>query len=194
MTAGKQLWILAGGNGAGKSTFYSQFLSPLGLPFVNADLIARDIDPQDPQGASYAAAKVAAQLREDLLQAGVSFCFETVFSHPSKVDFVAEAKALSYEIVLVFIHLQMAELNQARVTQRVSEGGHAVPADKIASRIPRTLRHIRTTLPLVDTAQLYDNSSWQSPFRPVARLGQGRLLRQMEPMPAWAEEMLEAYL
>ncbi|MEN8180655.1 MAG: zeta toxin family protein, partial [Pseudomonadota bacterium] len=148
MMTERQLWILAGGNGAGKSTFYRRFLSPLGVPFVNADLIARNMDSQHPEAVSYAAAKLAGRLRCDLLRAGVSFCFETVFSHPSKIDFVAEAKVLGYEVVLVFIHLQMDELNQARVAQRVVEGGHNVPAEKIVSRIPPTLQHIRTVLPL----------------------------------------------
>ncbi len=191
---GRQLWLLAGGNGAGKSTFYRQFLSPLGVPFVNADLIARDLDRQHPEAISYAAAKLAGRLRSDLLRAGVSFCFETVFSHPSKIDFVAEAKALGYEVVLVFIHLQMDELNQARVAQRVSEGGHNVPAEKIVSRIPRTLRHIRAVLPLVDRAQLYDNSSSAAPFQSIAQLENGRLVRKVDPLPSWAREMLREYL
>ena len=191
---GRQLWLHAGGDGAGKSTFYRQFLSPLGVPFVNADLIARDMDRQHPEAISYAAAKLAGRLCSDLLRAGVSFCFETVFSHPSKIDFVADAKALGYEVVLVFIHLQMDELNQARVAQRVSEGGHNVPAEKIVSRIPRTLRHIRAVLPLVDRAQLYDNSSSAAPFQSIAQLENGRLVRKVDPLPSWAREMLQEYL
>lgn len=194
MTTEKQLWLLAGGNGAGKSTFYQQLLAPLEMQFVNADLIARDLDRQDPQRSSYDAAKLAERLRRDLLQNGVSFCFETVFSHPSKIDFVAEAKTLGYEVVLVFIHLQRDELNQARVIQRVSEGGHNVPTEKIISRIPRTLAHIRTALPLMDVAQLYDNSSSELPFQPVARLEKGRLIQMTHPLPDWAEEMLSEHI
>ena len=152
------------------------------------------MDRQHPEAISYAAAKLAGRLCSDLLRAGVSFCFETVFSHPSKIDFVADAKALGYEVVLVFIHLQMDELNQARVAQRVSEGGHNVPAEKIVSRIPRTLRHIRAVLPLVDRAQLYDNSSSAAPFQSIAQLENGRLVRKVDPLPSWAREMLQEYL
>ena len=121
---------------------------------------------------------------------GISFCFETVFSHPSKIDFLAEAKALGYEIVLVFIHLQMDELNLARVAQRVNEGGHKVPVKKIISRIPRTLKHIQSSLPLADKVQLYDNSSSELPFQLVARLGNGTLIQAADPLPDWAREML----
>ena len=92
----KQLWLLAGGNGAGKSTFYKNWLQPLGLPFINADLIAKDLFPASPEEHSYQAALIAEQMRSNLIEEGQSFCFETVFSHPSKIDFVGKAKALGY--------------------------------------------------------------------------------------------------
>jgi predicted ABC-type ATPase len=130
MNPHKQLWILAGGNGAGKSTFYRTQLAPLGLPFVNADLLAKELYPEAPEAHSYEAARLAAELRGRLLQEGRCFCFETVFSHPSKIDFVAEAKVLGYEVILVFIHLDSVALNQARIAQRVEEGGISYPATK----------------------------------------------------------------
>ena len=194
MTIEKQLWVLAGGNGAGKSTFYQQFLASREIQFVNADVIAHNLDSQHQETISYDAAKIAERLRYELLHAGVTFCFETVFSHPSKIDFIAEAKALGYEVVLVFIHLLMEELNQARVVQRVREGGHNVPVEKIVSRIPRTLQYIRTAISLVDKAQLYDNSSLQLPFQRVARIENGVLVQAADPLPDWAREMLREYL
>jgi len=194
MAPERQLWVVAGGNGAGKSTFYRLYLEPRGVKLVNADLIAKQIARGDPQGAGYEAAVLAARLRTAMLEEGVSFCFETVFSHPSKIDFIAEAKARGYQVVLVFIHLATTELNQARVAQRVSEGGHDVPWEKIVSRVPRTLQHIRTALPLVDVAALFDNSSRSDPFRPVARLTAGMLQHQARPLPGWAEEILDGYL
>jgi len=194
MVPERQLWVVAGGNGAGKSTFYRLYLEPRGVNLVNADLIAQQIARGDPQGAGYQAAALAAKLRAALLEEGVSFCFETVFSHPSKIDFIAEAKARGYQVVLVFIHLATTELNQARVAQRVSEGGHDVPWEKIVSRVPRTLQHIRTVLPLVDVAELFDNSSKSDPFRLVARLTAGALQHPGSPLPGWAEEILDGYL
>jgi predicted ABC-type ATPase len=194
MPAEKQLWLLAGGNGAGKSTFYRCYLEPRGLKLVNADIIARRINRRNPESYSYQAASLAAKLRTNLLKQGVSFCFETVFSHPSKIDFVAEARSLGYEIVLVYIHLADPGLNQARVVQRVTEGGHDVPADKVISRIPRTMRHIRTALALVDVARLYDNSSRSDPFRGIAHLRSRELCKLAEPLPDWAKTILADYL
>ncbi|MCF6301401.1 MAG: zeta toxin family protein [Proteobacteria bacterium] len=194
MNQPKQLWLIAGGNGSGKSTFYQQFLAHKDLPFVNADILAKQLDAKNPESISYKAAKLVAKLRTQLLQAGISFCFETVFSHPSKIDFLAEAKTLGYEIVLVYIHLKNAELNQARVKQRVKLGGHNVPADKIITRLPRTQQYVKQALPLADIAQFYDNSSQQQPFVSIAQLNRRQLFIQKTPLPTWAESMLSHYL
>jgi len=193
MTGGKQLWVLTGGNGAGKSTFYEQFLAPTGMLFVNADILAKHLDPEHTEAISYKAAILVGNLRTKILQTGSSFCFETVFSHPSKIDFLAKAKSHGYEIILVYIHLQTSELNQARVAQRVNRGGHNVPANKIISRIPRTMRNVREALQLVDIAKFYDNSSCSQPFLSVALLDKGQLEKQLETLPDWAEEILVDY-
>ena len=185
-----QLWVLAGGNGAGKSTFYAEFLAPRGIPFVNADQIAAQLAPQDTVSASYRAARLADRIRERLLLEGQSFCFETVFSHPSKVDFVARARALDYEIILVFIHLDNVALNKARVHQRISEGGHAVPEEKIENRLPRTLRHVNTAIALCDRVELLDNARHDDPFRRIASVIDGIVTPRVDPLPAWATELL----
>ncbi len=186
----KQLWILAGGNGAGKSTFYNLHLARYGIKFVNADLIARDIDAKSPEDLSYYAASVAAKIREDLISQGASFCFETVFSHESKIDFIAQAKANGYKIILVYIHLIDSSLNEARVKQRVSEGGHNVPAEKIHSRIPKTLKHVKTALSIVDEARILDNSSRNDPFLQIIVMKAGNYETKANPLPKWAENLL----
>lgn len=186
-----QLWLLAGGNGAGKSTFYRLFLRRRGLPFINADLIARDLAPDAPEQASYSASAIAEKLRTDWLERGRSFCFETVFSHPGKLDFVARARALGYQVVLVYVHLENPQLNLARVSQRVFSGGHGVPEGKILARLPRTIEHVRRAVPLVNEMRLVDNSFRQTPFMEVALVRHGRLVRKAAPLPPWARQILE---
>ncbi|MFH1807688.1 MAG: AAA family ATPase [Pseudomonadota bacterium] len=186
----KQLWVLAGANGAGKSTFYDNFLAPKGLKFVNADSIAKKLAPEAPEAFSYEAAARAELLRRQLLDDGISFCFETVFSHPSKIDFLAEAKTRGYEVVLVYIHLELPELNAARVAQRVQQGGHSVPEKKIFSRIPRTMQHIRSALPLADEVYLLDNSSAVEPYKVVLHSKAGRISQLPAKVPDWTQRLI----
>ena len=190
MNQGKQLWLLAGGNGAGKSTFYRTRLKPLGLPFVNADIFAKQLYPEQPEAHSYEAAKIAERIRKQMLQEGRSFCYETVFSHPSKIDFIAQAKSMGYEIILVFIHLESALLNQARVSQRVSEGGHHVPNDKVNSRIPRVLQNIKEALPLCDRCYFLDNSRLDNPFQQVVEIDNGQVMLKATSLPDWVKSLL----
>ena len=186
----KQLWILVGGNGAGKSTFYDLMLAPLGIPFINADFIAKEFYSGDPEGNSYNAAKIAERSCREQIQAGNSFCFETVFSHPSKIDFLAQARARGYQIILVLIHLENTDLNKARISQRVSEGGHFVPDEKVEQRIPRTLAHVKKAIPLCDQVRILDNSSSDTPFVPVASIINGRLTLHLEAVPAWVNNLM----
>jgi len=186
----KQLWLLVGGNGAGKSTFYRLVLEPLGLPFVNADVLAKLVYPAAAEEHSYEAALLAEQQRNTLLLSGASFCFETVYSHPSKVDFTARAKALGYTVIMVLIHLEQAELNAARVAQRVQEGGHNVPTEKLLKRIPRLLDQVKMAIPLCDEVRVLDNSSAEDPFRPLLTIKLGQVECHQHPLPAWATQLL----
>lgn len=181
----KQIWLLAGGNGAGKTTFYNTQLKPMKLPFINADNIARELFPQNPEQHSYQAASIAEEVRNKLVEEGKTFCFETVFSHPSKVDFIAKAKAYNYEIILVFIHLSSIDLNKARISQRIEEGGHFVPDDKVETRIPRTLENIKIAIQLVDQAYLLDNSDSDQPFKQVAIVKDHQAEFKIKPIPEW---------
>ena len=185
-----QLWLLAGGNGAGKSTFYRLFLQPRGVAFINADAIAREIAPEAAEAASYEAAIIASRLCRKALASRTSFCFETVFSHPSKIDLLGEARAAGYEVNLVFIYLSDSALHLARVQQRVTEGGHYVPDDKVASRLPRTQANIAAALPLCDTLLVFDNSSADDPFQHVASRSKGRVTGQLAYLPGWLAQVL----
>ncbi len=186
----KQLWILTGGNGAGKSTFFKHYLSDYGIKFVNADLIAKEINSKNSEKLSYKAAAIGKHIRNDLLSQEASFCFETVFSHESKIDFIAQAKGMGYQIILVYIHLINSSLNEARVHQRITEGGHSVPIDKIHSRIPRTMKHIKIALTIVDEAWILDNSSEQNRFQQMVVMKSGKYEIKVDPIPDWVKSIL----
>jgi predicted ABC-type ATPase len=191
----KQLWVLAGGNGSGKSTYYKYYLKDKNLEFINADEIALKISSVITKEVSWKAQDEARKLYETYLYEGKTFCFETVFSHESKLDLLKKAKELSYEIVLVYIHLLDPILNVARVNQRVVGGGHSVPEDKILSRIPRTVELVKQATVFADEIILYDNSDSSNPFMQIAVLDKNKNVGiKVEKLPDWAEGILQPFV
>ena len=187
----KQLWILAGGNGAGKSSFYESYLKSYDISFVNADRIAKETSSKIDAKVSKQAQEQAMAACEQKLKDGETFCFETVFSHPSKIDLIMKAKKLGYEVNLVFIHLSSSALNKARVLQRVKSGGHNVPPKKIESRIPRTIENIKEAVKLVDNARLIDNSSGEDPLKTVVVIKNKKIIYKKEFLPDWVSEIIK---
>ena len=92
------------------------------------------------------------------------------------------------------MHIQETELNLARIAQRVSEGGHSVPEEKVLARIPRTTENIKTVLPLVDIAHFYDNSSMEKPLMSVAKLTEGKIQQYGQTLPDWAIHVLSDFI
>lgn len=161
---------------------------------VNADELARGLAPHSPETVSYEAAQVADAWRRDLMARGVSFCMETVFSDAqgAKLDFLKDCQSQGYEVVLVFIGLDSAELSRGRVIQRTEAGGHDVPDDKIDARFPRTFANLRQAISFVDETLLFDNSSADQPYRFVAAFTKGKRRRLKGYTPGWARPIVAA--
>jgi predicted ABC-type ATPase len=177
--------LVVGPNGAGKTTFFERVLSPVTrLPFINADVLARQHWPGDEEVHGHDAAALAAQAREQALAQGLSFVAETVFSHPSKLALLRQAQAAGYLVQLHAILVPEA-LSLARVPLRHAQGGHAVPAAKISQRYQRLWPLVAQALAQADSASVYDNSSARRPFRVVARYEQGRPIGPAD-FPAWS--------
>lgn len=185
------LRVLAGPNGAGKSTYYARRIAPFAeLPFINADVIARVRWPQAPEAHSYEAAQIAEDLRKTALRKRQSFVAETVFSHPSKLDLLREARAAGYQVWLTYIGLESALVSADRVEHRVARGGHNVPLDKIMQRYERVTALMREAVRLSDRAWVLDNSSARKPYRLVMLWERGELLIKYKPLPKWAKILL----
>ena len=180
------LVAIAGPNGAGKSTFFEQFIRPSGLRFVNADVLAQagGLD-------AYEAAKVAEQLRGELIARRESFVFETVLSDPmgEKVGWLQRTAADGYAVVLCFIGLDSALESDARVALRVTRGGHDVPTDKLTARYPRTHANLALALRVLPCVLVYDNSDLAQPFRFVAENREGVQIRGGDEAPAWFRDV-----
>jgi predicted ABC-type ATPase len=179
---------IAGSNGAGKTTFYHSHLQPAGLRFVNADVLARELDLE-----AYAAAKVADAVRRELVRQRESFVFETVFSDPvgDKLAFLNEVMAAGYTVVLCFIGISGTKTSEQRVAMRVSQGGHDVPRNKMLSRYPRTLDNLKSAIRELPHVLIFDNDDLCAPFRRVAVFDQGQMTSRHNPLPRWLAKLLK---
>jgi predicted ABC-type ATPase len=184
-----RLDLVVGPNGAGKSTFVRFTLAPL-IPesvFVNADEIARHRWPKTPEAHAYEAAAVAARTRAKLINDRRPFIAETVFSHPSKLELIRDARAAGYTVVLVVL-LVPEDLAVQRVAKRVRAGGHSVPEQKIRERYRRLWPLAADAITIADTATVYDNSGRRGP-RVVAQLSEGVAIGAVL-WPGWTPEPL----
>jgi len=185
-------WLIVGINGAGKTTFYEEFLRErLAAEFVNADAIARDRWGASAAEHAYEAARLAANRRQVLIEQHRSFVAESVFSHPSKLDLIRDLCAASYRIHMIYVHVPLP-LAQKRVATRVALGGHDVPAEKIRSRYPRLVANLLAAIPLVERVYLYDNSRAARLHRHVMTFTGGRLVRLAPDPPRWVAQLFPA--
>jgi predicted ABC-type ATPase len=189
--------LLAGPNGAGKSSLYRALLAEnvidAKLEFVNADVYERDHLKRlkNPLKRTEAARTWAESSRSDLLQSKASFVSETVFSHASKIELIERAKQAGYQIVVYIVAVDNPETLVERVSNRVREGGHDVPTEKILSRYPRTLANLAKALPLADIAFLYDSQDVElGGLQHIATCKKGVLIEGVEGFPLWAKTVL----
>jgi len=158
----KRLYILAGCNGAGKTTA-SKELIPEILDcqiFVNADEIAFQMSPFHPESVAIQAGRIMLSQIQELLHAGESFTFETTLSAKSYKSIILQAKELGYEITLIFMWLNSVELAIERVETRVKEGGHHIPTDTIRRRYKAGLLNLfKIYLPIVDNFMIFDSTN-----------------------------------
>ena len=173
---------LAGPNGAGKTTFYFSHLKPVGLRFVNADILADELHLEP-----YAAAKLADAMRHELVKRKESFVFETVLSDSlgDKLKFLKDAGASGTTVILCFIGLATPEISEERVSMRVSQGNHDVPTEKLKSRFPRTLANLKAAIRDLPHVLIYDNTDLRHPFRQLAVFESGQCLEKSNKLPRW---------
>ena len=182
------LVLLAGPNGAGKSTLYRTRVAPsFAGPFINADDIQREELHDPSMEAAYKAAGIAAARRTEAFEAGRSFATETVFSHPSKLALIDVAKARGYLVVVMHVGLESPDLSVARVEERVREGGHDVPEDKVRARYERGQPIIRAAVRRADRGMVFDNSALNSPPKRMLVFAAGRLVEAAPHLPRWIQ-------
>lgn len=158
----KNLYIIAGCNGAGKTTASFTILPEVieCKEFVNADEIARGLSPFQPEKVSFEAGRIMLNRINELLENNESFAFETTLSTKTYKQKIEKAKEKGYIVTLLFFWLQNIELAKERVKNRVLEGGHNIDSEVIERRYFRGIENLFDIyLPIVDGALIFDNSN-----------------------------------
>lgn len=161
------LYIIAGCNGAGKTTASMSILPELlnCREFVNADEIAKGLSPFNPEEMAILAGKLMLERIECLLRRNATFAIETTLATRSYRKLVNRAKGLGYFVILLFFWLPSPEMAVERVAHRVSEGGHNIPTDIIHRRYWLGLQNLFNIFTsIVDSWSLYDNSAVLTPI------------------------------
>ena len=156
------LYIIAGCNGAGKTTASFTVLPEMldCREFVNADEIARGLSPFHPEGVAIQAGRLMIERVIYLLKEGETFAFETTLSTRSYVKLIQQAQRRGYFVTLLFFSLATPEQAVQRVAKRVSQGGHNIPTDVVYRRFEGGLSNLfNLYMPIVDYWALYDNSN-----------------------------------
>ncbi len=157
----KNLYIIAGCNGAGKTTASFTILPEIldCKEFVNADEIARGLSPFQPEKVAFEAGRIMLNRINALLDSNESFAFETTLATKSYRTKIEEAKSKGYTTTLLFFWLENVELAKERVKTRVAEGGHNIPPNVIERRYFGGIKNLFDLyLPIVDEAFIFDNS------------------------------------
>ena len=155
------LYLFAGCNGAGKTTFAKAYLTSLPGPprFLNADEIARGLSPFDPASMARKAGKLLLGEIDDCIEAGRSFGLESTLSGRAQLGVIERAKTRGYQVEIHYLWIPSPELAIRRITQRVRMGGHFVPDADVIRRYQRSLGNfVNLYAPLADAWVLWDNT------------------------------------
>jgi predicted ABC-type ATPase len=157
----KDLYIIAGCNGAGKTTASYTILPNIlkCKEFVNADEIARGLSPFQPEIMAIEAGRIMLKRINELLDNDKSFAFETTLAVKSHRSTICNAKDKGYKVSLLFFWLETVSLAKQRVQTRVLEGGHNITDDVIERRYIRGIKNLFDIyIPIADVVMILDNS------------------------------------
>ncbi len=155
-----ELFIIAGCNGAGKTTAAYNLLPEVfdATEFINADEIARGLNPKNVDAVAFASGKIMLQKIADCVREKKNFAFETTLSGLTYLKIIEHAKQEGFTVTMFFVYVNNVEIAIDRVALRVSKGGHNIPTETIKRRFDKGLINVSKYLKIVDNWYLMDNS------------------------------------
>ncbi|MGI9054895.1 MAG: AAA family ATPase, partial [Pyrinomonadaceae bacterium] len=133
----KEIVIIAGANGVGKTTFARAFLREYDYEFLNADEIAKSLSAENPQEKKISAGKLFFQKLKSAVEDNKSLLIESTLSGRYLQKFIENVKDKNYQIIIIFLFASSPELLIERIAERVKKGGHFVPDEDVKRRFLR---------------------------------------------------------
>jgi predicted ABC-type ATPase len=199
------IYVLAGVNGAGKSSVGGAVFAEAGLEFFNPDIAAREAVQASPGMTQEEANAWAWQEGRRLLETSIltaqDFAFETTLGGNTITRLLEEATAAGIEVRVWYVGLESVELHIERVRSRVAQGGHNIPEEKIRERYDRSRWNLLELLPKLAELKLFDNTAEGDPQKGQApepklllHFVRGRIVSSYDllQMPEWAKPILQA--
>ena len=201
------IYVLAGTNGAGKSSIAGAMFVQAGAAYFNPDAAARLIRARHPrltpEQANGAAWREGTRLLERAITEGRVFAFETTLGGNTITALLERALASGLEVRVWYIGLSSPELHLARVRARVARGGHDIPEARIRARYDSGRLNLIRLLPKLTELRVYDNSADADPHagvapepRPILHMIRGKVVGScpLAEIPEWAKPILAAAL
>jgi predicted ABC-type ATPase len=186
--------VIAGPNGVGKSTLAPRLMAEFGMEtFLNADLIARELNRDDPAAAGVAAGRIMHRMLQEVRARRESFALETTLSGMSLRNSITRLQQTGYQVRLVFLWLPSPEINVLRVAGRVRLGGHFVPDDDVRRRFGRAIYNFeRVYRGIVPAWRVYDTSFPTVGDLPLIAFGAGDIVQEIHDVIAWRRLQAQA--
>jgi len=154
----KKLFIIAGANGSGKTTLAKEVLPEYNLEFINADEVARSINPDDLQSVRVTAGKIVLKKLDDCLNKGISIAIESTLAGNFLLKHIKKAKDLGYQTAIIYVFLDNPQFNIERIRSRIRNGGHYIPDEDVIRRYHRSIFNFWNKYKdNVDTWEIYYN-------------------------------------
>lgn len=199
-----EIYVLAGVNGAGKSSVGGAMFVKVGQEFFNPDTAAREARQEFPEINQEEANAKAWQAGRQLLEAAITerrdFAFETTLGGNTMTELLERAANVGINVHIWYVGLETVELHIERVRLRVAQGGHDIPETKIRQRYDRSRLNLLRLLPKLTELRLFDNTAerdeqtqqWPEP-KLLLYWRRGRIVKQFDvrQMPEWAKPILQ---
>lgn len=173
--------VFAGTNGAGKSTISRELADRVGV-VVDAEAIAKELNPENPESAIVSAGREALRRIGHCISEKCNFSLETTLSGKYALQQMLNAKEQGFQVSLFYVGLDDVELHVLRVAERVRKGGHYIAEEDIRRRYIRSLTHLGQAIALADQTNIIDNTQV---LRNILKIEKGQIRYRSKDIPSW---------